>query len=156
MSAQISPGMTPVTFDNPMGIDGFEFVEYAAPAGEAGHLHDYFKKLGFVQVARHTSRPISTYRQGDCTFLINEDPDSFAARFAAEHGPSACGFAIRFNKLAEWVRVQALKNRAESFVAKDELSKAVAAPVIKGIGGCMLYLVDRYDTKGTIHDPDYQ
>ena len=49
MSAQLSPGMTPVTFDNPMGIDGFEFVEYAAPQGEAGHLHDYFKKLGFVQ-----------------------------------------------------------------------------------------------------------
>ncbi|MEJ5208446.1 4-hydroxyphenylpyruvate dioxygenase [Denitratimonas sp. CY0512] len=156
MSAQISPGMTPVTFENPMGIDGFEFVEYAAPEGQAGQLHDYFKKLGFSQVARHKTRPISTYRQGDCTFLINEDPDSFAARFAAEHGPSACGFAIRFNKLAEWVRVQALKNGAEAFDANDELSKAVAAPVIKGIGGCMLYLVDRYDTKGTIHDPDYE
>ena len=149
-------GMQVATFENPMGIDGFEFVEYAAPAGEAGHLHDYFKRLGFVQVARHKTRPISTYRQGDCTFLINEDPDSFAARFAAEHGPSACGFAIRFSKLAEWVRVQALKNGAQAFAAKDELSKAVAAPVIQGIGGCMLYLVDRYDDKGTIHDPDYE
>ncbi|MCB1566761.1 MAG: 4-hydroxyphenylpyruvate dioxygenase, partial [Xanthomonadales bacterium] len=59
------------TFENPMGIDGFEFVEYAAPEGQAGHLHDYFKRLGFVQVARHKTRPISTYRQGDCTFLIN-------------------------------------------------------------------------------------
>ena len=149
-------GMAVSQFENPMGIDGFEFVEYAAPAGEARHLHDYFKRLGFVQVARHKTRPISTYRQGACTFLVNEDPDSFAARFAAEHGPSACGFAIRFSKLAEWVRVQALKNGAEAFDAKDELSKAVAAPVIKGIGGCMLYLVDRYDDKGTIHDPDYE
>ena len=56
--------------------------------------------------------------------------------------------------LAEWVRRQALKNGAEAFDAKDELSKAVAAPVIKGSGGCMLYLVDRYDSVGTIHDPD--
>ncbi len=156
MSAQPNLGMQPTTFDNPMGIDGFEFVEFAAPAGQAQHLHDYFRRMGFTQVARHKTRAISTYRQGDCTFLINEDPDSFAARFAAEHGPSACGFAIRVNKLAEWARVQALKNGAESFEAADELTKAVAAPVIKGIGGCMLYIVDRYDEKGTIHDPDYE
>ena len=55
MSAQPDAGMKPVTFENPMGIDGFEFVEYAAPAGQAGLLHDYFRKLGFVQVARHLS-----------------------------------------------------------------------------------------------------
>ncbi|WP_028917549.1 4-hydroxyphenylpyruvate dioxygenase [Pseudoxanthomonas sp. J35] len=143
-------------FENPMGIDGFEFVEFAAPQGQGQLLHDYFRKLGFVQVARHKTRPISTYRQGDCTFLVNEDPDSFAARFAAEHGPSACGFAIRVKKLADWVRTQTLKNGAEPFAPEDELTKAVAAPVIKGIGGCMLYLVDRYDDKGTIHDPDYE
>ena len=149
-------GMTVSPFDNPMGIDGFEFVEFAAPAGQAPALHDYFRSLGFVQVARHKTRPISTYRQGDCTFLINEDPDSFAARFAERHGPSACGFAIRVKKLADWARTQALKNGAEAFDARDELSKAVAAPVIKGIGDCMLYIVDRYDEKGTIHDPDYE
>ncbi|ADV28348.1 4-hydroxyphenylpyruvate dioxygenase [Pseudoxanthomonas suwonensis 11-1] len=150
-----TPGMSVTTFENPMGIDGFEFVEFAAPAGQAGQLHDYFRKLGFTKVARHRTRPISTYRQGDCTFLLNEDPDSFAARFAEKHGPSACGFAIRVKKLADWARTQALKNGAEAFGAEDELSKAVAAPVIKGIGDCMLYLVDRYDAKGTIHDPDY-
>jgi 4-hydroxyphenylpyruvate dioxygenase len=142
--------------DNPMGIDGFEFVEFAAPAGQGDALRDYFRALGFAQVARHRSRPISTWRQGDCTFLINEDPDSFAARFAARHGPSACGFAIRVNKLADWARTQALKNGAQALDQADELSKAVAAPVIKGIGDCMLYIVDRYDQAGTIHDPDYE
>ncbi len=155
MNAQPTPGMQLTTFENPMGIDGFEFVEFAAPAGQAEQLHDYFRKMGFTQVARHKTRAISTYRQGACTFLINEDPDSFAADFAAKHGPSACGFAIRVNKLAEWVRVQALKNGATPITNK-ELSKAVAAPVIEGIGGCMLYIVDRYDEKGTIHDPDYE
>ncbi|GAA4796146.1 4-hydroxyphenylpyruvate dioxygenase [Lysobacter hankyongensis] len=155
MNAQPNPGMQVTTFENPMGIDGFEFVEFAAPADQVGQMHDYFRRLGFVQVARHKTRPISTYRQGDCTFLINEDPDSFAADFVAKHGPSACGFAIRVNKLAEWVRVQALKNGATPITHK-ELTKAVAAPVIEGIGGCMLYIVDRYDEKGTIHDPDYE
>ncbi len=155
MSAQVKQGTQVTTFENPMGIDGFEFVEFAAPEGKAQSLHDYFRMLGFTPVARHRTRKITNYRQGDCTFLINEDPDSFAARFAAQHGPSACGFAIRVNKLAEWARMQALKNGAESFDAADELTKAVAAPVIKGIGGCMLYIVDRYDAKGTIHDPDW-
>jgi len=153
MNAQVENSR--VTFENPMGIDGFEFVEFAAPPGQAQELHDYFRKLGFVPVARHKTRAITTYRQGDCTFLINEDPDSFAADFAAAHGPSACGFAIRVNKLAEWARVQALKNGANP-ISNKELSKAVAAPVIEGIGGCMLYIVDRYDDKGTIHDPDYE
>ena len=152
MNAQPNLGMQPTTFENPMGIDGFEFVEFASP--EPQLLHEYFRKLGFVPVARHRTRKITNYRQGDCTFLINEDPDSFAAEFARKHGPSACGFAIRVNKLAEWVRVQALKNGAEQ-IGELELTKAVAAPVIKGIGGCMLYIVDRYDDKGTIHDPDW-
>jgi len=143
----------PAQFENPMGIDGFEFVEFASP--EPDKLHELFRNLGFVQVARHKTRPIYNYRQNDCTFLINEDPDSFAADFARTHGPSACGFAIRVNKLAEWVRVQALKNGAQSITNK-ETTKAVAAPVIEGIGGCMLYIVDRYDDKGTIHDPDWE
>ena len=127
MNAQPTAGMQVVTFENPMGIDGFEFVEFAAPPGQAEPLHAYFRSMGFTKVARHKTRPISTYRQGDCTFLINEDPDSFAADFAAKHGPCACGFAIRVNKLAEWVRVQALKNGATPITHK-ELTKAVAAP----------------------------
>src|SRR3569832_196600 len=129
-------GAQPVAFANPMGIDGFEFVEFASP--EPQKLHELFRNMGFVQVARHKTRPIYNYRQNDCTFLINEDPDSIAADFAATHGPSACGFAIRVNELAVWVRVQALKNGAQS-IAHKETSKAVAAPVIEGIGGCMLY-----------------
>jgi 4-hydroxyphenylpyruvate dioxygenase len=156
MNAQPNPtntGMQVTTFENPMGIDGFEFVEFASPEPEK--LHELFRKLGFTAVARHKTRKITTYRQGDCTLLINEDPDSFAADFAAKHGPSACGFAVRVNKLAEWVRVQALNNGAES-IGERETTKAVAAPVIKGIGDCMLYLVDRYDDEGTIHDPDYE
>ncbi len=156
MNAQPNPnpaGAQVTTFENPMGIDGFEFVEFASPEPEK--LHELFRNLGFTAVARHTSRKITNYRQGDCTFLINEDPDSFAADFAAKHGPSACGFAVRVRKLAEWVRVQALRNGAESIEHK-ETSKAVAAPVIKGIGDCMLYIVDRYDDKGTIHDPDWE
>ena len=81
MNAQPNLGMQVTTFDNPMGIDGFEF-EFAAPEGRASELHDLFKRMGFTAVLRHRKRPITVYRQNGVNFLVNEDPDSFAADFA--------------------------------------------------------------------------
>ena len=150
-----NPGMQVTTFENPMGIDGFEFVEFAAPAGQAALLHDYFRNLGFTAVLRHRNRPITVYRQGGVNFLVNETPDSFAADFARAHGPSACGFAIRFGKPADEVYARVLENGGEP-IADKEASKAVDAPVVKGIGDCMLYLVDRYGDNGSIYGDDYE
>jgi 4-hydroxyphenylpyruvate dioxygenase len=110
--------------------------------------------MGFTAVLRHKSRPITVYRQGGVNFLVNEDPDSFAADFARAHGPSACGFAIRFRKPADEVCEGVIGNGGEAIDHKPE-SKAVDAPVVKGIGDCMLYLVDRYGDKGTPYDADY-
>ena len=154
MSAQPNLGMQVTTFENPMGIDGFEFVEFAAPAGQGADLHDLFKRMGFTAVLRHDSRPITVYRQGGVNFLVNEDPDSFAADFAAKHGPCACGFAIRFQKPAGEVFDTVLGNGGEAVDHKGS-TKAVDAPVVKGIGDCMLYLVDRYGDKGSIYDGDF-
>ncbi|MEO8367381.1 MAG: 4-hydroxyphenylpyruvate dioxygenase [Pseudoxanthomonas sp.] len=154
MSAQPNLGMQVTTFENPMGIDGFEFVEFAAPEGQGELLHDYFQKMGFTAVMHHKTRPITVYRQGTVNFLLNEDPDSFAADFARAHGPSACGFAIRFQKPGAEVLKTVLGNGGEAIVDKAD-SKAVDAPVVKGIGDCMLYLVDRYGDKGNMYDQDY-
>ena len=153
MNAQPDVGMQPVQFDNPMGVDGFEFVEFAAP--DPALLHALFPRLGFSAVARHRRKRVTLYRQGDCHFLVNEEPDSFAAEFARRHGPSACGFAIRFSKPAAWVRERALGNGAEAIGALEN-TKAVDAPVIEGIGGCMLYLIDRYGAKGSAYDAEFE
>jgi 4-hydroxyphenylpyruvate dioxygenase len=146
--------MQVTTFENPMGIDGFEFVEFAAPKGRAGELHDLFKRMGFTAVLKHRSRPITVYRQNGVNFLLNEDPDSFAADFAEKHGPCASGFAIRFRKPATEVLATVIGNGGEAIDHK-EASKAVSAPVVKGIGDCMLYLIDRYGDAGSIYDRDY-
>ena len=148
-------GMQVTTFDNPMGIDGFEFVEFAAPVGRAGELHALFRRMGFSAVLRHRSRAITVYRQNGVNFLLNEDPDSFAADFAAEHGPCACGFAIRFRKPATDVLKTVLGNGGEAVTHRPD-SRAVSAPVVKGIGDCMLYLIDRYGAAGSIYDGDYE
>ena len=140
MSAQPNLGMQVTTFENPMGIDGFEFVEFAAPAGQREMLHDYLRRMGFAAVLRHKSRPITVYRQGGVNFLVNDDPDSFAADFAAKHGPSACGFAIRFKHPVGEV-FEAVKANGGEAIDHKPGSGAVDVPTVKGIGDCMLYLV---------------
>ena len=154
MSAQPNLGMQPTTFANPMGIDGFEFVEFAAP-NQAGFdaLHALFKRMGFAAAMKHKTRAITVYRQGGVNFLVNEDPDSFAADFAKAHGPCACGFAIRFSTPGTEVLSTVLGNGGEA-IAEKAASKAVDAPVVRGIGDCMLYLVDRYGDKGSVYE-DY-
>ena len=150
-STGMNLGMQVTTFDNPLGIDGFEFVEFAAPQGQGELLHDTFRRMGFTAALRHKTRAITIYRQGGVNFLVNEDPDSFAAAFAKAHGPSACGFAIRFKQPAGDVYAAVLGNGGEA-IGDHADSKAVDAPVVKGIGDCMLYLVDRYGEAGTMYE----
>jgi 4-hydroxyphenylpyruvate dioxygenase len=127
-------------FENPMGTDGFEFVEYTAPDPE--QLGALFEQLGFTAVARHRSKDVLLYRQGRINFIVNREPDSFAQSFARVHGPSACAFAIRV-KNATQAYQRALELGAKPFhgkVGPMELN----IPAIQGIGGSLIYLVDRY------------
>ena len=80
-------------WDNPIGTDGFEFVEYTAP--EVGQLHALFEQMGFRAVARHRSKDVTLYRQGETNFIVNAEKGSHGARFAEAHGPSACAMAFR-------------------------------------------------------------
>ena len=127
-------------FDNPMGIDGFEFVEFAAP--DAAVLEKLFAQFGFSAVARHRSKNITLYKQGDCVFLLNDEAGSFAKDFAAIHGPCACGFAMRV-KDADFVYQATLEKGAQAFNTKPA-TLALDIPCIEGIGGSILYLVDKY------------
>ncbi len=138
------------TAENPMGTDGFEFVEYTAPESEL--LDDLFEKMGFVAVARHRSKRVVLYRQGDVNFIVNHEPDSFARAFARVHGPSACAFAIRVADAGHAHR-RALELGAESHegpVGPMELN----IPALRGIGGSLIYLIDRYGDR-SIYDVDF-
>jgi 4-hydroxyphenylpyruvate dioxygenase len=133
-------------FENPLGTDGFEFVEYSAP--DAKVLHDLFRSMGFTAVARHRRVAATLYRQGQINFVVNEEPDSFASRFAAAHGPCACGFGIR---VADGQRAHdvAIDKRAEEVADTDGIP--VDVPMIAGIGDSILYLVDTYGDAGDIY-----
>ena len=151
MTAAPSIDLGPLGLENPMGTDGFEFVEYAAPDPEL--LRSLFAKMGFPAVATHKRKNVSLHRQGDINFIINAEPNSFAERFARDHGPCACAMAFRV-KDAKAAHARALElgaTNAKSDVAGGELD----IPAIEGIGGSRLYLVDRYGDAGSIYDVDF-
>lgn len=139
-------------YENPLGIDGFEFVEYAAP--DAAMLHQLFRNMGFTAVARHKTKNITLYRQGESNFLVNEEPNSFASDFVEQHGACAPGFAIRVAD-AEKAKAAALA-KGGSEVTNKIGTVAVSTPMIEGIGGAVLYLVDRYGDKGSLYDDEYE
>jgi len=138
-------------FDNPMGTDGFEFVEYTAP--DPVLLRSLFERMGFPVVARHRSKNVTLHKQGDINFIINAEPDGFGQRFAQQHGPSACamGFRVR-DAAAAFKRACDLgATPVRTSVGPMELN----IPAIEGIGGSLIYLVDRYGER-TIYDVDFQ
>nr|WP_316641280.1 4-hydroxyphenylpyruvate dioxygenase [uncultured Roseateles sp.] len=130
-------------WDNPMGTDGFEFIEYAAPNPAAlGHL---FETMGFTAVAKHRHKNVTLYRQGEINFIINAEPDSFAQRFARTHGPSICAIAFRV-KDAAFAYKRALELGAWGFDNKTGPME-LNIPAIKGIGDSLIYFVDRWQGK---------
>src|SRR5438045_5087370 len=145
-------------WDNPLGTDGFEFVECAAPDPWA--LGRMFEQMGFSAVAKHRSKNVLLYRQGDVNFIVNAEPNSFAQSFARVHGPSICAIAFRVRDAAYAYR-QCVENGAwgvESHPGPMELN----IPAIKGIGDSLIYLVDRYpgsraepNSSVSIYDVDF-
>ena len=126
-----------------MGTDGFEFIEYAAPDPVA--MGTLFKQMGFTSVARHRHKDVTLYRQGSINFIVNAEPDSFAQRFARQHGPSVCAIAFR---------VQDAKAASERAISLGAWGYAATAgpgelniPAIKGIGDSLIYFIDQWRGK---------
>jgi 4-hydroxyphenylpyruvate dioxygenase len=139
-------------FENPMQLMGFEFVEFASPTPNV--LEPLFEKMGFSLVARHRSKDVVLYRQGEVNFIVNREPHSEAAYFAAEHGPSACGMAFRV-KDSHKAYARALALGAQP-VEISTGPMELRLPAIKGIGGAPLYLIDRFEDGKSIYDIDFE
>ena len=135
---------------NPMGTDGFEFVEYAAPDPEM--LRELFSQMGMPAVARHRSKNVTLHKQRDINFIINAEPDSFAQEFARLHGPCACAMAFRVKDAS--IALSRAVELGATPVAANPGPMELNIPAIEGIGGSRLYLVDRYG-ENTIYDIDF-
>lgn len=138
--------------DNPMGLCGFEFVEFASPKPQV--LEPLFECMGFSLVARHRSKDVLLYRQGGINFIVNREPRSLAGYFASEHGPCACGLAFRV-KDAHKAYARALDLGAQPIEIPTGPME-LRLPAIKGIGGAPLYLIDRFEDGKSIYDIDFE
>jgi len=138
-------------FENPIGLDGFEFLEFTAP--KKGILEPIFEAMGFTLVGRHKSKDVELWRQGDINLLSNYEKKCHAAYYAEEHGPSACGMAFRV-KDSQHAYKEVLARGAQPMDTHTGPME-LKLPAIKGIGGAMLYLIDRYEGENTIYDIDF-
>ena len=141
-----------ITDSNPMGTDGFEFVEFASANPQ--DLHQLFRSFGFVPARKHKSKDITLYIQGDIKFLVNGEADTFGRGFYEKHGPCACSFGIRVGDAGyaydRAIALGAGAGESEFAVKRHEV------PCIKGIGQSQLYLVDRYGDNGSIFDEEFE
>jgi len=139
-------------FDNPAGLDGFEFIEFSAP--EKGVLEPVFEAIGFTKVATHRTKDVHLWRQGGINLVTNYEPRSAAWFFAREHGPSACGMAFRVRDARE-AYDHLIENGAEPVEVKTGPME-LRLPAIRGIGGAIIYLVDRYGDALSVYDIDFE
>ena len=137
---------------NPMGTRGFEFVEFTGPDAQA--LDRTFRLLGFVPMARHRSKNVTLYRQGDVNFILNAEHQGFPERFAAAHGPSVCAIGIRVDDAPMALR------RAQALGAKTLVNEPgpmeVTLPAVEGIGDSRIFFIDRFAEAGSIYDIDFR
>jgi len=142
-------------WENHIGTDGFEFVEYAAPDPKA--LGALFERMGFLAVAKHRHKDVLLYKQGDVNFIVNAEPRSFAQNFARRHGPSVCAIAFRVKDAAR--AYERVVERGAWGVEARPGPGELNIPAIKGIGDSLIYLVDRYPENAwgnTIYDVDFR
>jgi 4-hydroxyphenylpyruvate dioxygenase len=139
-----------ISASNPAGTDGFEFVEFAHPEPEK--LADLFTRMGYVPVARHRSKAITVWRQGDINYIVNAEPGSHAMRFVEEHGPCAPSMAWRVVDAGHAFR-HAVSRGATPYEGDG---RTLDAPAIVGIGGSLIYFIDRYGEKGSAYDEEFE
>jgi 4-hydroxyphenylpyruvate dioxygenase len=134
---------------NVAGTDGFEFVEFAHP--DPAQLDTLFTAMGYMEVARHKTRDISLYRQGDINYIVNREPGTHAARFVDAHGPGAPAMAWRCVDAAHALKC-ALDYGAEEYTGPD---KTLDVPAVIGIGGSLLYFIDTYGDGGSPYSAEF-
>lgn len=123
--------------ENPVGLNGMDFMEYVGP--DAAVFEKLFVRLGFQQVAKHKTKNIMLFRQGDIQFFINKEKSGFANDFSASHGPSISSTGFRVQD-AQKAFETAVARGAQAFNREDQ--KSFPAPAVYGIGQSLIYFID--------------
>ena len=136
--------MSLMTENNPVGLDGVEFIEYSGP--DAAYFENLFKKLGFSEIATMHGKHIRLFRQGDINFILNCEPQTFATQFAQSHGPCVCSTGFRVEDAQKAFEV-AVSRGAKAYEGNDHQKGASPFPAVYGIGDSLIYFMDQKNTQ---------
>lgn len=125
---------------NPLGLDGIEFVEYATSRPQA--LGQILETLGFRPIARHRSREVLLYRQGDMNVVINARDGPPASDDDTTGGTAIAALAFRVRDAAAAYR-RALERGAWAVPTRVEVME-LNIPAVHGPGASRIFFVDRY------------
>jgi 4-hydroxyphenylpyruvate dioxygenase len=133
--APIAPVMSPR-----VSVKGVEFIEFAASNEEAEALGAMLGTLGFAPTARHRSKAVTRWQQGDINLVINCEPEGLAHSFDIVHGASVCAIGLRVADVTAAIeRADALGiQKFEQAVGPDEMQ----IPSVRGVGGSLIYFVE--------------
>ncbi|MGC5797953.1 4-hydroxyphenylpyruvate dioxygenase [Sphingomonas sp. NFX23] len=133
---------------NPMGLDGFEFAEFTSP--DPDRMAAQFEQFGFVAASTHPTKAVTRYKQGRINLLLNREDGGHAAAFRADHGPSASGMAFRVHDAKEAFDAALARGAKAADASTGALGEG--SYVLEGIGGSLLYLVDKHGAAGSLYD----
>jgi 4-hydroxyphenylpyruvate dioxygenase len=149
------PALNIPTLEMPdrVGVAGIEFVEFAADEREAEELSMLFKALGFRKAARHVSKDVTLWRQGNINLVVNTEREGFAHVSYLTHGTSVCAIGLKVEDAKATVaRAKALG--AEPFqqtVGPGELT----IPAIRGVGGGVVHFIDSKSELGKVWEIEF-
>lgn len=131
---------------NPLGLDGFEFCEFTSADPE--RMGAQLEAMGFAAFSTHPNRDVVRYKQGRINLLLNRMSEGHAADFRAAHGPSAAGMAFRVADAKAAFDNAVARGAKPADASNGALGEGY---VLEGIGGSMLYLVDRHGDAGSLY-----
>ena len=136
--------------DNPIGLDGIEFVKYATSKPQA--LGQVLESMGFRPIARHRSREVLLYRQGTMNVIVNAHDGGLPRASQPSETPVIAAIALRVRDAAAAYR-HVLAKGAWAIPTHVELME-LNIPAIHGVGASRIYFVDRYKDF-SIYDVDF-
>lgn len=135
---------------NPLGLDGIEFIEYATSQPQA--LGQVLEMMGFRPVARHRSREVLLYRQGDLNIVVNAHPIDAKGAGHGGNVPTLSAMALRVRDARAAYRC--VLERGAWSVSTHAKVMELNIPAIHGAGSSRIYFVDRYK-EFSIYDVDF-
>jgi 4-hydroxyphenylpyruvate dioxygenase len=135
---------------NAVGLDGIEFIEYATSKPQA--LGQVLETMGFRPVARHRSREVLLYRQGDMNVIVNAHVARLPRAVQPVEKPVIAAIALRVRDAAAAYR-HVIAAGAWAVPAHVEVME-LNIPAIHGVGSSRIYFVDRY-RDFSIYDVDF-